>query len=166
MTVASADLHTAVITLWNSSGLNDIFKAFWAAADEDDYSVLHDEEAAPGQPFPYCVFKQDEGSTTSRMTSATSTGRMEIRDVPWEFRIYTRSFFGNPKSAKQIAAELMDEVMKVFGGHPTESAQDLTLENGSVLQSTYLTDIPIRKGDYEWEWLLRYKLLLDVPVRT
>lgn len=164
MSILASDLHKAIIKVWNDSALNATFRSYWKAADTTEFPVIHDQEAGPAQPFPYCVFNQDSGSTISRMSNRIDKGRFEIYDVPWEFHVHSRSFVNVNKSAKQIAIELVEDIIKVFGGHPTSIPVIPVLDNGAVLQSQYESDYGTRDGDEEWSWILRYRFLMDVPV--
>lgn len=164
MSVMSAELHQAIVTTWNASGLNAIFKTYWETTRTADYTVLNDQEAGPAQPFPYCVFQADQGNTTTKMSGRDNRKqRFEIRDVPVEFRVHTRSMKSG-LTAKKIAAILMEEVTKVFGGHPTVEPQEVALTNGAVLKATFGADVGIRDGDQNYKWHIRYTFTLDVPV--
>lgn len=163
MSVLSADLHKAVVTAWNASTLDALFKAYWSSANQSEYVVLHDMEAAAAQPFPYCVFSSPEGRTTGKM-SGSGTTRQEIREIPWEFHIFAREFSSVAKSSKQIASELAEEIIKIFGGHPTSIPSTLALDNGNFLQSCYETDFGVRVGDNEYKWIVKYTFTLDVMV--
>lgn len=167
MSVGTADLHTAITTAWNASTLNATFRDYWAVADTTEFPVLHDQQAGPAQPFPYCVYNMTEGSVVARMSGHTASERHEIRAVPVEFRIYARAHASVDKSAKAIAAELAEAVLKVVGGHPTVAQTGaFTLSNGAVLHPSYDNDIGMRDGDEEYSWILRYTFTLDVPVAT
>ncbi len=164
MTVASADLHKGVIAVWNASGLDALFQALYnAGVDSSEFTVLNDQEGAPGQPFPYCVFQQSLGLTTSRMSGPGACLR-EIRDTPWDFKVHAKAVSGDSRTPKGIAAYLVDEIMKVFGGHPTINPTDLSLDNGNFLITQYQNDFGIRTGDEEYQWNLSYIFRLDVPV--
>jgi len=166
MTVAAAsDLHKAVTALWAGSGLDDEFNQHWDAAKRAVYPVLHDGEATPHQPFPYCVFMQSAGSTEARMSCTVGVNR-EVRDVPWTFRVHAKSIVGDPRNAKGVAADLAELVMRVFGGHPSVAPSDLELENGNFLITQYLSDYGLRTGDDEHLWVVNYSFRVDVPVMT
>lgn len=164
MAVMSADLHQAVVSTWNTSGLNAVFKTYWETTRTTDYTVLNDQAAGPAQPFPYCIFEADQGSTITRMSGRDNPSqRFEIRDVPFEFRIHTRSMKSG-LTAKKIAALLMEEIIKVYGGHPTVVPAPLVLDNGAVLRSIYQSDNSVRDDDQNYSWHIRYIFTLDVPV--
>jgi len=100
------------------------------------------------------------------MTANTTAGRREIHQVPWEFRIHAKEIDGDARSAKEIAADLCEEVMKIYGGHPTVAATDMALDNGNFLLAQYQNDYGLNTGDKEHLWVIVYMLLVDVPVRT
>lgn len=163
MSVAAADLHKAVNAIWEPSGLDWEFKKYWPSSKRDEFPSLHDQEAGPSTPFPYCIFEQEPGSTAFRM-SHTSSARKEIRDIEWQFRAHARAIADVSLSAKELAASLIDVIMQKFGGHPTETPHDLTLDNGDHLLTQYVNDYGVRTGDDEYSWILRYRFRLDVPV--
>jgi len=164
VSVGSADLRKAINTVWDAQNLDDVFTALWGAlVTASEWVVLEDQEAQTKHPFPYCVFEQGTGNTRSRM-SGEGNQLQEIRDVPFLFRVHARSVDGDPRTASEIAAFLIEEIMKVFGGHPTVSPQTLTLDNGNFLIAQYQNDFVIRTGDDEYEGLLSYIFRLDVPM--
>ena len=164
MSVGLADLMKAFNTAWDASGLDAMFKALWSDPTDANFVVLHDQEASPGQLFPYCVVDQTVPRTVARMSGGVDSLR-EVRDVPMTLNIHVAAATGDTRSAKEIAAYLAEEVMKQFGGHPTLSAtQALTLDNGHVLIMEYQTDYCIRTDDSEVQWVLSYKVRQDVPV--
>ena len=162
--IGQADLHKAVNTLWDSAGLDSEFTGFWEIPITD-HIVLHDQEADPGQPFPYCVFRFDAGNTVERM-SGSKTSIREIRDVPLEFIVYSRLFSGDARTQKKIAADLVEKIMEKFGGHPTIAPSNLILDNGHHLQTTYQNDYGVRTGEDEYAWVLSYVARLDIPVEV
>jgi hypothetical protein len=164
VSIAAADLHAALQSAWSASGLDAQFTALWT----DDYSladfpVLHDQEAAPGQPFPYCIIEIDKSKTTTRM-SRPEGGKWEIRDVPVTFTIFADNVEDDARSPKQIASDLAEEVMKVFGGHPTMApTQTIELTNGGHLITQYDNDYPTRDEQDRWAWSITYNFRVDVP---
>lgn len=157
----AGELHKAINDLWDSSSLDNEFKSLWdSSISAADFVVLHDQEASPGQPFPYCIFEQSKRSKPERM-SAGSAGLAEIAEVPWEFRIHARTIAGDSRTAKEIANELTDKIMEKFGGHPTIAPQALMLTNGCVLSVTYDNDYGIRTGEDEYEWRLQYIIKVE-----
>lgn len=166
MTVAvgEADLHEAINKIWDESGLDTEFKNLWKrdVRDSQEFPTLHDQQAGPDQPFPYCVYEIRAGVTVSRMTSSSKTGRREIRDNIALFRIHAKE--QDKTSAKKIASDLLDSVLQVYGGHPTVSPRSLDLNYGNFLLAQYQNDYGIRTGAEEYQWILEYVMRLDVPV--
>jgi len=165
MSVATADILKAINAVWDASELDDLFKSLWPsdyAADE--WEVLHDGEAEPGQPHPYCVVDETRTTVVERMSDGVNTKR-ETRDVAVTFHVHAKSVDGDNRTGKQIAADLAEKIMEVFGGHPTVAPTgDLSLDNGSHLITQYDNDYCLRVGDEEFEWILAYNFRLDVPV--
>jgi len=162
MSVATADVQTAVNAAWAAAGLDAHFTAYWTAAEIANNAVLSEREAAPGQPFPYCVMETDAPRTLQRMS--WSSGKREFREVGVTFNIHAKLESGSGLSAKQLAAQLAEELMKVFGGHPTHAPADLTLANGGVLLTQYQSDWPQPTELYHYQWIVKYLVRVDVPV--
>lgn len=167
MAVATADFCKALNAAWDASGLDAKFKALWPAAVlPGEFPVLHDQEAAPGQPFPYAVLDVMDVGVTARMSDGALTKR-ELREVTVAFTVQAREVTGDARDAKGIAADMVAEVMKVFGGHPTvPPTAVLTLDNGDVVQLQYQTDFGVRTSDDSYSWVMKLKALLDVPMTT
>lgn len=168
MSVNLADLYTAVNAAWEASGLNALFLALRAAGIVDgDFPVLHDQEASPDQPYPYCVMDRIPGSTTINRMSGGATGIREVRDIPVKFNVYAGEVVGDSRSAKAIAVYLAEEVMKVFGGHPSSSpSATITLSNGNHLMTRFENDFGIRIDDNEYQWVIAYTFRVDVPIQV
>ena len=165
MSITTADLHRSINVAWDASGLNALFQALWPAGSvTGQFPVLHDQEATPGQPAPYCVVGESASATTDRMYGGANRHR-EVRDVPLSFVIHATAVDGDERTAKKIAADLAEEVMKQFGGHPTVAPQQtLVLTDGEHLITQYQTDFGVREGDDEWSWTVSYVFKIDVPV--
>jgi len=166
VSIASGDIHKAIVRVWNQSGLYNHFRALWREdASRQEFPVLHDQEATGEQPFPYCVMEQTVQTTIARMTKDWSSN-WEIRDFSISFNVHARRIPGVSRSAKDIAISLAEEIMKVFGGHPTVVPQQLTLDNGNFLITQYQNDYGILLGDDEYRWTVDYMIRVDVPVMT
>lgn len=166
MTVASADLHKSLVTVWISSGLDALIKSYWSAGDQTQYNTLNDGEAAPGTPFPYCVFEQVIGAPINRMSGPTGLSKYMIRGVPFLFRIHAGKLENNARSAKQLASDIVEEILKVYGGHPLQAPVAMVLDNGGVLNQKYVNDYGIRTGDSEYLWTIEYEFTTDVAYVT
>jgi len=157
VSIASADIQKAIVTRWNASGLNDEFTGLGGSAP-----VLLEQEQEPGTTYPYCVMELPTTSVAARMSA--TTGKRQIRDIGQTFHVFAGVVDGDSRSAKQIAAYLAEELMKVYGGHPTNASDGLTLDNGNVLIVQYVTDYGTRIGDDEYQWTVEYNIRIDVPV--
>ena len=160
-----SELHSAFKTAWEDAGLTGKFQAYWLAADRSNYTALNDGEAAPGTPFPYCVYEIVGGTVTDRMSGRTADGEnYMVQDVPITIKIFAGQH--STTSAKAVSVALAEEVIKVFGGHPdpTESPVGLTLTNYGHLLTQYQTDFGARLGDREYLWTIEYIVRLDMPV--
>jgi hypothetical protein len=100
----------------------------------------------------------------SRMSAGVNSQR-HVRDLMVNFNIHATEVDGSSQTAKEIAADLADEVMKVFGGHPTVSpTAEIDLDYGHHLITRYETDYGVRTGDHEFQWVIQYIFRVDVPV--
>ncbi len=165
MSILSADIAKAINTRWNISSLDNNFTALWkSGVTASQWIALHDTPpASPGQPFPYVVYELGVGATTDRMSGDTNSNR-EIRDIPLDFRVHARAIDGDSRTAKEIAADLAEKIVEVFGGHPTVAPPDITLDNGNFLISQYQNDWGIKTGEDEYQWNVSYLIRVDVPV--
>lgn len=163
--IGSADLHQAIYTLWVDSGLDAKFKANWPAAKVGEFASLLDETASAAHPHPYCVFTSESGTVATRMSAAggQTVGKMENRDIPLEFHVHGKALKAG-LSAKQFVASLAEEVMKVFGGHPTVAPQVPALDTGGLVRVQFQSDTGVRDDENVWRWIIRYTFLADVPV--
>ncbi len=164
MTIASADIYTAINTVWDARDLEVTFKDFWSEGT-DDFPALHDGEATPKQPFPYCVMEADATTTTDRMSGGVNSLR-EIRDIPIRFNIQATTVSGDSRSQKEIAAFLAEEVMKVFGGHKDTAPEALTLSSGNHLWTQFVSDYGVETGENMYHWIINYLVKVDLPVKT
>lgn len=162
MSVNSAALLAAIVTAWNAADLDNDFTALWESSVTDsEYTALNDTEAAPTQPFPYCVYEQAPGGVDTRMSGHDATERHEIRNIPITFNVHARTRDGDGRTAKEIAATLAEEITKVFGGHPTQAPAELTVDNGGALPTQYITDYGVKTDDNEYQWVINYLFRID-----
>ena len=163
MAVGQADLLQSINAVWDASTLDALFKALWPATPGgDDFSVLHDALAGGEQPWPYCIFDVQPGSISDRMSKGTND-LWRTEDIPVEFKVFATEVSGDSRSAKGIAAYLVEEIMKVFGGHPTVTPDDLVLDNGNHLVTLYQTAFYIREDNAHWMGSVSYLFRLDIP---
>jgi len=164
MTIASADLAQALNLVWDASTLDATFQALWGASVVvAEFPVLHDSLAGGEQPFPYCIIEMLAGTTAVRMSKGVSD-LWEVRDVPVNFRVHATDVEGDARSAKEIAADMVEEIMKVFGGHPTVAPTALVLDNGNHLVTVYQNDFSVREAEDHFQWMVSYLAKIDVPV--
>ena len=164
MSVNTADMHKGINAAWAASDLDDVFLALRADPTDESTPVLNDQEAAPSEKFPYCVFGEIMPSRISQMSGGVSSIR-QIRGVSVQFNVHASTKSGDSRSAKQIAAYLSEEIIKVFGGHPTVSpTQSISLDNGNVVSMDYQNDYGIREDDSQYKWIISYEAMIDVPV--
>ena len=165
MSVGTADLFTAIAASWEACGLNLLFSWMWPSdVNHADFIALNDQEASPHQPFPYCVMEVVGPRVSARMSAGAGSKR-EFRNYDVTFNIHTMVREGDARSPKQIAAHLAEEVMKVFGGHPTVQATgSVDLAHGGHLISQLASEYSMLTEQYHYLWVLKYLVRVDVPV--
>jgi hypothetical protein len=161
--IASAELHTCIHKAWEDSSLNASFQALWpSTVNPLLWSILLDDEGAPGQPWPYCIVEIENLSVNERMTGKDDTKR-EIRSSQVVFNIYAEA--NTTKSAKQNAYDLAEEIQKVYGGHYRyPPSADLTFTTGNLLLLQYDSDHGINQEQDKYQCVLTYNVLIDFPV--
>lgn len=146
----TAAVAQAVAARWRDAGLDAVFNNYWTAAQRAGYNItLHDGEAEPTQPWPYCVFLLPTSEPTGRM-SGGNAHILELRDTPLEFMVYARK--GTSMQAKTLASQLAGAIVRAYGGHPDVAA--------APLSGTYLVqprgEYGVRIGADEWRWVVKY----------
>ncbi len=160
MSVGTADIHKAISAVWNASTLNSAFTDLGGGTP-----VLNFNEAKPKQSQPYTVWSFDNPTVETRTTGGSATLNREIRNGSLRFDVHSKPVSDDSRGAKQIAGHLIEEIMKVFGGHPTENpSAAFSLDNGELLIVQYTRDYCIRTGNNNYQWTLEYQVLVDVPV--
>lgn len=151
---ASDAITIGIVEVWNAQ-LSDVLPA------------LEDTEKAPGSDFPYAVLVlADQPEIVTRMSGHAHTEKHYIYAVPFEFQIYTRSEVGDAKSAKRKAAELMERVLKAFGGHPTTPPATISVPTGRHLNTQLIREFGVREDDLIYQWKIQYLFTIDMPVAT
>ena len=163
MSVTSLALHKAVNTVWDTSGLDWSFKKYWSVSEREQFLSLDESQAMAGTPMPYCVYSQASQETIARMTKvASATGRQEFHQSLFQFHIFANT--NGTKTAKDIAGELAEEILKHFGGHPTEQPKELVLDVGSVINVQYQSDYGLKLDSNVYQWNVMYLIQTDVPM--
>ncbi len=157
----SSKVHEAIVALWISSGLDELFRDRWTTEDRTQYATLNDAEAAPGTPFPYVTFESDAPGTPTRM-SGKEQRKHYISDQTWTFNIWAQG--DGEHSAKEQAVQLAGEIMKVFGGHPEESPQTDDMKSKSIVQVQYQHDHGERESNSVYRWTIEYSFKTDRAV--
>lgn len=164
MSVLTAEIHRAVTREWFATNLDWLFKQRWAEVDRAAYTSLNDGEAAPGTPFPFCIFSQSAGIVTDRMSGHTLHEGHIIQDVPWSFRIHAGD--SPTETAKEVSLLLAEHVLRIYGGHPdpANTPRALGFDSGALVCIQYLTDYGMRTGDTTYQWAIEYRIRIDQPI--
>ena len=164
-------LHKAIYQRWQSSGLDGFVKAYWSNDNRSRFITLNDTDAAPGTPFPYCVYKQSATQVVDRMSQAPETiGTPAINRnillVPWTFQIHAENIVSTegPMSAKAVVQLVSEQILRYFGGHPEFKAEKFDLAVGCHVQSLVLGSYGGKTSDLTYEWNMQYGMVIDVPV--
>ncbi len=164
MATPGGELTEAIVATWDAAGIDSEFTNLWKNGADSEFPVLHDREASPGQPFPYCVFRQDERFRKDRMSGGSPGNLNEISETPYDFRIHARTIIaGDNRTAKKIANDLAEHIMKIFGGHKEVAPQPINLDG--LLEFRYDSDVGVRTGDDEYLWIVSYEALVDTCVK-
>lgn len=158
----TARLEAAIVEVWRASILEAAFKAYWNESQKGRYPVLHDQEAGPQQPWPYCVYLLPASVPTVRMAGKKQEvdAIREIRDTKIEFHVFARST--GSTSGKELAAALAAQVREVFGGSPTVAP---TAVPGAFLCQPG-DELGVRQGPDEYKWLVKYTIRTDLKQLT
>ena len=161
--IGSAAIEKAIVALWSSSGLDTLLKSYWTVADRDKFLTLIADMGEGDHPFPYCILQLEKPTQSSQSSDGNETLRT-LWDVPLTLRVHTKKIVNGP-SARAVAATLMDEIAKVYGGHQTVKSQlvGIQLDHGHILGSQFLGDFAIREDLENVAWQLQYNLQTDVP---
>ncbi len=157
VTRGSWTLHAALIERWEDAELDIEFRAFWPVPTETRYNPLHDTEARPTPPGPYCVYDIAEGDIEGHDSGKQGDTENAMERIPVEFHVYAKS--SSTRSGKAIARDLARKVAaafdpgNLFGALPILDDAHHTTHRGS--------DFPVRDGDKEWKWVLKYDFVLD-----
>lgn len=170
----SRHLFAAIYSHWYAAGtgLDAAFKALRRSgltAAETALPTIHEGEARPGTPLPYCVYSQTPGYVESRSSpgsaDANTVGR-HIRVADVTLRIHATAT--SSKTAKDVAADLGDAVLQHFGGSDSTSGATLAIAAASaqgIIHAQYQSDWFFREGDDEWSFSIRYLFRVDAPVK-
>jgi hypothetical protein len=152
-------IDEGIAARWSAKSLDDRFREWWptdaTSADDSHYPVLHDTEARPTPPGPYCVYEHGAGATEQRHSGLTTSTNNEIHRIPLQFRIHAKT---QNLSGKFIAKELAKYVVAAFDFN----AGYLDIEPDKHVNTFRQADFPIQEGDQEWSWNLQYDLIVDV----
>jgi hypothetical protein len=168
MTIGSADLFTAIADVWRDNSLDTAFKAYWPNADRTKYLAINDTEAEGGQPYPYCIFSMMAGKEKEKMTGTTADTNRVLRDVPCNFKVFAKDPTTGSLSAKQIAAAMAAEIIRIYGGHPDAvgKLEGRALSYGHILSCNFQSEFAEKIDVEVWAWSVNYILRLDIPFKV
>ncbi len=136
--ITSGAVVEAVVAAWDAAGIDALFLAQRQAGPNQNDQVLHDTQAKPGTPFPYCVFTQERiGGVQIRMT-ADGGATNEVRVTRFAFTVH-----GASKPACNQLAEAIALAMQQVGA-------------GCVFQPLFVDDMGWQEGEEEWAWIVLY----------
>ena len=161
--IGSAAIEKAIVALWSSSGLDTLLKSYWVAADRSKFLSLIADMGEGDHPFPYCIIEIAKPFQSAQSSDGNESLRT-LWNVPLTLRVHTKKITTGA-AARAVAAILMDEIAKVYGGHPAVKNQiaGTQLDYGHILGSQFLGDFAIREDLENVAWQLQYNLQTDVP---
>ncbi len=150
----------AIVARWASESLDADFEAKWTDATIADYQSLQDTGARPDSPGPYCVFEQGEALPQGFMSGQASTEIQAIDRVPLQFNIHAKTAADFSEDGKTIARDLAKLVVAAFDFAP------LVMSDDAFIEIVRITDYPVREGDEEWMWVIRYEIWIDATYES
>jgi len=156
-TRGSWTLHEAVVCRWEDANLDITFRSYWPVTTETRYNPLHDTEARPTPPGPYCEYEINEGTIDGHNSGKAADEEGQYVRIPVEFRIHAKST--STRSGKAIARDLAKKVAEAFD--PGNLFGPLPIKDDAHHTTHRGTDFPIREGDTEWSWTLQYDIVLE-----
>lgn len=166
--MSSRQLIKALYTQWVDEGVDATFTALWPSDRTDtDFNVFNDGEAPPEQPWPYVVMEQTPlGDVEHRMTGSSPNENSRIQRDLVVFNVWANKVESDSRTAKEIAADMADVVMGVYGDMVSSAQKMLTFDVGAHILTQYIRDYGVRppEGDDEYQWIVVYEFLYDIPV--
>lgn len=135
--ITSGAVVEAVVAAWDAAGIDALFLAQRQAGQNQNDQVLHDTQAKPSTPFPYCVLTQERiGGVQIRMTAGGGTE--EVRITRFTFTVHAAS--------KPIANQLAEKIVLAMQ----------SVGSGCVFQPLHVDDMGWQEGEEEWAWIVIY----------
>lgn len=157
-TRGSWTLDEAVALIWDTAGLDTIFRNEWPVASKlsTKYQPLNDGFARPVPPGPYCVFEKMIPFVRNHMTGVGG-GRREnqFQQILIQFSIHAKSTA--TESGKSICVRLADRVAEAYD----PDTVPWEMEDDSLVSVKRGPDFHTREGNDEWVWVLQYDVMID-----
>lgn len=149
------NLHEAIETHWNESGLAQRFQDEWSDADNTTHKSLWDGDVT-GRPFgPYCAYEFGTPSLVHRDSGTSRTTDNETWDVPLQLRVHAQDKDGI--SAKTRAINLAKNVAEKFDKW-TPRLRDTSDRHVTTFRNP---DFGTPEGEREYVWTLQYLIRID-----
>ena len=142
-----------IVKRWRDRNLDQTFRDEWGD-DTNAYKALHDEEARPSPPGPYCVYDVAEPVVKNHQTGHTTSEEIQTQEVGIQFRIHAKST--GSESGKSICIRLAKAVRAAFDN----PARFVALPDTHV-ETINEPDFHTREGDEEWVLAVPYTLTVD-----
>lgn len=157
MVAGSWALDQAIEKRWYDRNLDERFKAEWPDPTNNRYETIHDQEARPTPPGPYCVYTINPPAIVGHSTGSDEIHEeIQYLEFVVEFVIHAANKPG--RSAKKIAVDLAKHVADAYD--PKRPLVYPELDIGEIY-TIRDADFQTREGDAEWSWTLRYRFMLD-----
>jgi hypothetical protein len=155
------DIHRSIIAVWDSHDIGDFYRDRWASSDRTRYLTITEGEADAKQPWPFCVFDAGSFPVDARSSGSAAYQIREYGSIPVVFNVHAKNT--TTETGKAIAADLAEEIVKRYGGHPTVRPSRLKLTHGGVIHMQLQSSKGVRTGDTEYQWVVEYSLKTDIP---
>lgn len=150
------NVDKAIVSHWDASGLDAQFRRFWSGRGVTEYPVLHDREARPQPPGPYCVFEIDQATIDHHSTGPPGDNphlEHQVLRVPLQFTIH--AIGDAATSGKKVAVTLASRVADAYDDARLDLSED------SQVALIKEPDFGAREGDEHWMWVVPYTLVMN-----
>lgn len=159
------DLHRAIEKDWDGSAIQELLHTYWAAGQASSYLGLCEVEAQPGSPKPYVVYTIPTGESRTRMSDFGVKDKREIRQNTIVFDVYAAQTAA--KSAKEVAGEVHEAVLRHYGGHPDEGPlHQLSMQSACIVNLMLTNEFGVQVDTEVYRVSIEYVIQYDTRVRV
>lgn len=143
------NVDQGLTALWDSQGLDALFRENWPADKRDDFSSLEWGQGGEEQPYPYCSAEVGESIPDHRSggTSQSEDTRIEVYNVPLLLVIYGR----DKKEARDLGRQVAT-IVETCSWDACDGWHETTRQGDSLAKDT-ANDV--------WFCLFRYLVRIE-----